>query len=331
MIQTPEIKDSRRLPQIQLQVLKTLLAIKEGGSAQAAAAKVKLTISALTRQITLLEHQLGTKLFERHARGMRLTAEGAAYAQTAARILAELERAASELDEIEAVTRGHVRVHISEVLVDDYLLPEIDALTAENPLITVEVLIASAEQARDAILNNNTDFATLFGLRNHHEIEVVTKIVYPLIAVVAPTHRLALAGIKELDPAALLSREISLAIPPHPYATRAIFESLLTKHPSKKALREYPSLSLNSLEHLKQAVLLGHAVAVLPALTVRREIEDKKLVSIRLTGADSADTSFTLCRHRTRPLSPAARLLFGKLNERLTAAFPDHITKMRQE
>ena len=313
--------EARKFPQVHLQVLKTLLEIHRLGSAQLAAEKVGLTVSAVARQIKHLENELGVPLFERIPRGMRATKEGVAYADMAKRIILELDHAAAELDAIESTTRGHVRVHVSEALVDDYLLREIDKLMVEFPKVTIEATIAFADQARDALLAGTADVATLFGMKAHEDIEVVAKHEYPLVAVVAPDHKLALDETREIEPEALL--DFPLALPPRSYATRIAFEELLPKKHRKHPSLDTPSLSLNSLSHLIWHVSLGHSVAVLPALTVRQKVADGALRQITIKGADAAHTSFTLCRHREHALNPAARILL----ERLLVAFKGFATK----
>src|ERR1700730_14458722 len=64
------------LPRMPLQVLRYAISISEHGSTLSGAQVVTLTSSALSRQISQLEHELGLKLFERHSRGMRPTSEG---------------------------------------------------------------------------------------------------------------------------------------------------------------------------------------------------------------------------------------------------------------
>jgi LysR family transcriptional activator of glutamate synthase operon len=64
----------------------------------------------LSHQIRRLEHELGTLLFERTSRRVTATAAGEAIAARARRVLAELDGARQEVDELRGVLRGRLRV-----------------------------------------------------------------------------------------------------------------------------------------------------------------------------------------------------------------------------
>ena len=62
---------------------------RRGGFSQAASA-MRTAQSAMSRRVARLEHQLGVKLFERHGRGVRLTADGQALMARAEALISEL-------------------------------------------------------------------------------------------------------------------------------------------------------------------------------------------------------------------------------------------------
>ena len=75
-----------------------------------AAAELHLAQSALSHQIRRLERELGTPLFERTSRRVALTDAGRAVVARARRILAEVDGARSEVDELRGALRGHIRI-----------------------------------------------------------------------------------------------------------------------------------------------------------------------------------------------------------------------------
>jgi DNA-binding transcriptional LysR family regulator len=75
-----------------------------------AAEELHLAQSALSHQIRRLERELGTPLFERTSRRVTPTEAGAAIAARARRILADVEGARAEVDELRGVLRGRVRI-----------------------------------------------------------------------------------------------------------------------------------------------------------------------------------------------------------------------------
>ena len=75
-----------------LRTLRYFVAIADAGSFTAAAAAVSIAQPALTRQMRDLETELGVLLFQRGARGVRLTQDGATLYESAGRMLAEAAR-----------------------------------------------------------------------------------------------------------------------------------------------------------------------------------------------------------------------------------------------
>ena len=73
-----------------------------------AAEELHLAQSALSHQIRRLEQELGTPLFERTSRRVTPTEAGEAIAARARRVLAEVDGARAEVDELRGVLRGRV-------------------------------------------------------------------------------------------------------------------------------------------------------------------------------------------------------------------------------
>ena len=98
---------------MKLTQLRDITAIAEHGSLRAAARHLGLAQPALTRSVHDLEHELGAALFERRARGVVPTPVGAAFVARARAILADVERARSEVEEIGGAGTGNVVVGLS--------------------------------------------------------------------------------------------------------------------------------------------------------------------------------------------------------------------------
>lgn len=294
-----------------LQVLQYAISIAERGSTLAAAHEVNLTSSALSRQISQLEHELGVTLFERHSRGMRPTSAGEVFLDAARQVLRRMERLATDLDDVHSLRRGHVTIYSSEALVHDFLLPRITNVAITHPNITIEVVVTAGRQAEKALVDERAEIAVIFNAPSYVELEVVAQNENRLVAIVRPEHPLASRKLISADE---LIEDVRLALPPRSYATRVAFDSLLS--PDKGGFS--PHLTINSISALKHYVRSGAGAAVVPGLSVRGD--DEEFASVDIEGADSTGTRVCLCRHRTRPLSGAANYILGEL----IAAFPDY-------
>lgn len=95
---------------MELRHLRYLVAIADQGSFSRAAVRLHVAQQALSRQIADLEHELGVRLFERHARGARLTPRGAAFVEDARLTLAHTDRAVLRLRGMGEEAQESVRV-----------------------------------------------------------------------------------------------------------------------------------------------------------------------------------------------------------------------------
>ncbi len=124
-----------------------------------AAAKLHRSPPALTKCVRRLEESLGTALFEREGRGIRLTAAGHALRRRARLLDVAMD---DTLREIGAVTRGasgHLRVGVVPTIAQ-YLLPgACRTFLAGSPGVTIETLIGMSNFLRDALRTGAIDMA----------------------------------------------------------------------------------------------------------------------------------------------------------------------------
>ena len=93
--------------------LRDVLAVAEQGSIRAAGRQLGTTQPAITRSIRELEHELGVSLFERHAKGIRLTDMGQTFVRRAATVQQEVRRAKEEINQLKGGGTGEVSIALS--------------------------------------------------------------------------------------------------------------------------------------------------------------------------------------------------------------------------
>ena len=93
--------------------LRDVLAVAEHGSIRAAGRQLGSTQPAITRSIREIEHELGVSLFERHAKGIRLTDMGRTFVRRAASVQHEIRRAREEIEQLKGSTSGEVSIALS--------------------------------------------------------------------------------------------------------------------------------------------------------------------------------------------------------------------------
>ncbi|MFJ4141681.1 LysR family transcriptional regulator [Pseudomonas sp. NPDC089734] len=116
-----------------LKGITTFVAVANAGSFVAAAERLNLTNSAVSKSVARLESRLGMRLFERTTRRLSLTEEGAAYHGVCVRLLAELEEAETALVDQRSEPAGQLRIDLPATFGRLNVLPLILALTEQYP------------------------------------------------------------------------------------------------------------------------------------------------------------------------------------------------------
>ncbi|HKT03876.1 MAG TPA: LysR family transcriptional regulator, partial [Rugosimonospora sp.] len=121
--------------------------VVEEGTLRAAAAALGYTVSAVSQQLSQLEREAGSALFEKAGRGVRPTAAGLLLAEHATHILAAVEDAEGALADLRAGRTGRMRV-VSFHSAGETLLPEaIVALRRQMPGLHVMPLVDETDGA----------------------------------------------------------------------------------------------------------------------------------------------------------------------------------------
>ncbi|WP_264310094.1 LysR family transcriptional regulator [Pseudomonas putida] len=182
--------------------LRYFVEIAESGSFSAAAERLYIAQSALSRQIKELEQHLGTPLFERTARLPRLTLAGDAFLQRARRLLADLAQAERITRDMGDGLQGSLRLnHSSTVPLTGPLLARLGSYLQGNPGIALEIAQQSSEAQLEDIAAGRLDIGLLRlpVLRQHEGVVLHELFSEPLLLAVAAGHPLAEAPVVQLE------------------------------------------------------------------------------------------------------------------------------------
>jgi DNA-binding transcriptional LysR family regulator len=138
-------------------LLPYFLSVAEAGSLTVAAREHAITQPALSRKIRQLEEGLGTKLFERHARGVVPTEAGRILMRRSRLMRIESRRALEELNLLRGVGDGHIVVSAGPVWALVVLPPIIARVREAFPGFTFEIRLAGAEPEIEAVASGDVD------------------------------------------------------------------------------------------------------------------------------------------------------------------------------
>lgn len=119
--------------------LRYVVAVDRRGAISAAARDLNVTQSAVTKAVADVEQDVGAALFERHARGVTPTAEGRAFIDRAARILADMDQLISDVDAGRKTREQVLRVGVSPSSLEGLMSRAVWALVGDHPEVRVHL------------------------------------------------------------------------------------------------------------------------------------------------------------------------------------------------
>jgi LysR family hydrogen peroxide-inducible transcriptional activator len=168
--------------------LRYVCAIAETGSFSRAAERCQVAQPSLSQQISKLEDELGTRLFDRLARSVRLTDAGRTFLPHARTILQETELARSEVEGRRHDARGTVIVGVIPTIAPYYLPERLTAFMKKFPEATLRIVEETTPVLLESLSNLSVDIAILSLPIRPREFETTTLMTERLYAALPPDH-----------------------------------------------------------------------------------------------------------------------------------------------
>jgi DNA-binding transcriptional LysR family regulator len=256
---------------MELHQLETFLAVAEERSFSRAAVRLHRTQPAISQVIRKLEEAVGEVLFDRAARDGSLTASGELLRDYAVRLLALRREAGSALGELKSLERGRLNLAANEYTCL-YLLPVLDAFRKRHPKIDVTVHRSLASRIPEELNLRVYELGVISFKPDSEQYRSISVYADTLAFVVNPNHQLSHAkrvSITDLGEETFVAHNV-----PSPLRRKVI--EAFDRHRTPLQMR----IELPSIEAIKQFVAMGNGVALVPRLTVARELAAGELVSI---------------------------------------------------
>lgn len=258
---------------VDLFALETFLAVAEERSFSRAAARLHRTQPAVSQAVAKLEGELGEALFDRASRDGLLTDAGEVLREYAQKLLNLRVEANHALGELRSLHRGTLNLAANEYTCL-YLLPVLDGFRREHPRVKVSVQRSLASRIADEVLLHSVEIGVLSFKPDDRALKSIVVYRDELAFVVNPRHPLARiksVSIRDLGDQNFIAHNV-----PSPQRLK-VFEAF-RRH--KTALRI--DVELPSLEAVRRFVELGNGVALVPGLTVERELKSGVLVRVQV-------------------------------------------------
>ena len=291
---------------MEMRQLQMFVAVSQELSFTRAAERVHTVQSNVTSQIKNLEEELGTRLFDRFPRRLALTDAGIRFLPYAQRVLAtvdEGQRAVKSGD----VACGPLRIGAPESFVTYRLPPALRAFRQRCPRVELIVRPSIEWPLTEVLRSGGCDLAIrLVDRVEEKALRWRTLRTENIVLIAVPGHPLAKRNsVKPID---LGGHVLLLTETACPY--RRKLERILRAN----EIKPQNLLEFTSVEAIKQCVLLGMGIALLPEMAVARELENHTLRKLRWCGPD-LDMPAHVFWHKDKWLSPAVKEFLSSLEE----------------
>lgn len=283
---------------MELRQLKTFQTVARLLSFNRAAEVLNYSQSAVSTQIRLLEDEFGVSLFHRLGKRISLTEAGRTLIQYSQKMLDIENETRARVAERED-PQGSLSIRIPQSI-GTYFLPQIlREFQFRFPRVGMDISTCAYEALIHELKTGITDLAFLFA-ESVPFAELKTELlrVEQLVLVSAPDH--LLAGRSSVDLRELTGQTILL--PKHDCSYKMVFEQALTE----AKIGDTTFMEINSVETIKQCVLSGIGVAVIPAMAVRKEIAQKRLAVLSWP-EEALETGILMICHRDKWISPTMK------------------------
>lgn len=283
---------------MELSQLRTLIHVAELGSLSKAADRLHIAQPALSRQVRMLEEELGFALFLRHGRGMVLSEQGKEVLKHAMRVMAEIDEIRATATPADAPLTGEVAIGLPPTVADIISLPLAAAFGKAHPNAKLRLVSAYTGYLLDWVHRGEVDVAVLYDPRMARSLRSRPLLLENLFLIGPPD-----AGFSTVRAVSFTSlARKRLLLPSIKHGLRIIVERCATD----AGITLDVGIEADSYSALKDLVRNGHGWTILPLAPIHADV-----VAGQLTAAPLIDPvpvrRLILAYPADRPASRLAR------------------------
>lgn len=279
--------------------------VVESRSFTAAAERLGLSKSVVSRRLTELENRLGTRLLNRTTRSLSLTPAGQTFFERARAILDDVEEAEQAVAELGRDPRGLLRVNAPMSFGILHLAPAVAEFMARYP--NVELDLELTDRFVD-LVEEGWDIAVRIGRLRDSSL-IARRLAPSRLVTVASPDYLARWGRPE-RPEDLSRHECLLYTTP---ANPSVWPYRVDGE--HRSVRVQGRMRVNNGDAILEAVRAGLGLAVLPTFMIHRDLVSGRLVTV-LDAFEVTDVAIHAVWPHHRHLSPKVRAFVDFLAER---------------
>jgi DNA-binding transcriptional LysR family regulator len=299
---------------VDLRQLEILQAIAETGSFTASGRKLHVSQSAISRQILLLEEELGEPLFLRVGRQVRMTPAAESLVQLGQRVFLDVRETVGSITDRTRELRGTLRLSGGMTVCLYVFPPLLKHLRRVHPHLDVRLTVALAGRSVQEIRGGRVDAGLLTLPVEETDLVTVPALREELLLVTAPTHQLAKRRkVQARDLAGLPFVLFELGS-----ATRKVIDNFF----AAQSIEPTVVMDTENVEIIKAMVKTGLGVGIVPYQAVAREVKAGQLFCARIEGHELVrETGWVYARaNRVPRIVDELLLAFDAIRDKLRLA-----------
>ncbi|MCW9044772.1 MAG: LysR family transcriptional regulator [Alphaproteobacteria bacterium] len=283
-----------------LKQLRSFLHVSELNSFSKAAERLHLSQPALSRQIKLLEAEIGEPLFVRTGRGVEITSAGELLERRASAVLSELERFNSDLAAQKGKISGELCIGLPPSSGRTMAGPLIERYRTEYPDVKLRVIQLMSGTLQEQLLDGRVDLGILYEESVSPRIGYEPLSTEELVLLSCPGQGEALGEKVTFDKACGLP----LVLPGRPHGLRTVIDRAAVK----RDLSPNIVIEVDSLSVILELVRRGLAYSILANVACQEDVEAGRLTARKIE-CPSLKRTTVLAWPKDFPLTPAAKVM----------------------
>jgi DNA-binding transcriptional LysR family regulator len=293
-------------------VLKYFDMVVRLGSIRKAADRLNVASSAINRQIIKLEKHLGTPVFERLPRGMRLTPAGEVLISHVRNTLRDFNSVLAEIEDLKGLRKGLVAIAAVEGVAADFLPKIISDFHKEYPGISFTITILESDKVLSILQSNGADIGLMFNPPGRSGVKLEASISLKIGAIMSPSHPLGKRKAIRLAEC----RGYPLILPDITHPNRYWLNSILND-PNREV---HPTASSNSFQLMRALAKYDLGIAFQTTVGIEEEIRTKKLVYVPLSDRTLKPSVLTVLSRAKYGLSGPASTFLKTLQKKVSSS-----------
>lgn len=262
--------------------------------------------SAASQAVQEIERELGTELFDRSTRPLKVTSAGKLYVEYCRDVLRREEELQASLAFLKERSGGTTRLAaIYSVGLSE--MDQIEARFAQRvPDAELQVSFLRPERVWDAVASDQADLGLMSYAESSRDVVALPWRDEEMVVAAAPDHRLArqhAVSVSALDGELFIGYDDDLPIQNH-------IERYLREH----KVSVHTVLSFDNLQTIKEAVAHGAGISLMPKRVMRDDLAQGRLVALHLNPAELY-RPVRIVHRRRKAFNQATRGLLAVLQE----------------